>query len=440
MSDFRAMAGVSSTLKRLLEDQMEEPVPVTIAPPDVLASEVPGNRVNLFLYQVTENGYLKNQEILGQGHPGAYGCPPLSLELHYLLTAFASNETADLQAQQILGDAMRVLHDFAIITPALHMNGDPAEVLILDSSLIGEFERLKITLQPLNLEDFSKIWMAMPQTNFRRSVAYQVSVVQIESRRTRRLAMPVKTRRIHVAMPRRPEITTVYRTPVSANEPIGDPRVKLGQAITIEGTNFVAAKTWVQIEDLEPIRVTPLSNEKIQINLPDEEYPADADHSSPRPIPAELRLWPGARRVEVLTEQATEAVEGGLGHGVVVADSKVLRSNQGVFILVPEITSADPNNATIAALPTAILTVDGKRLFRQELKSFVLVGDVAIEVRAPDQLGNWAEPNETSVQVPLATLSPALPPITLNDPPYAVRIMVNGAQSLEEGIGFWLLP
>ena len=451
MSDFRAIAGVSRTLKTLLRDRMEETVNVTIAPPDVPVSGVSGTRLNLYLYQVSENGSLKNQEILGQGHPGAYGHPPLSLDLHYLITAYSGSETAadaDLQAQLILGDAMRVLHDFPIVTEGLKItNQAPGQVetTILDPSLVGEFERIKITLHPATLEDFSKLWTALPQANFRRSVAYQVSVVQIESQRLRRLAMPVKTRRIHITTLRRPEISTVYRTPVSSDEPPGDLRVKLGQNITIEGMNFIGTRTWVRLEGLEPIRVTPVSNEKIQINIPDEEYPAGADQPSPPQIPAELRLWPGPQRVEVRTEQATEVVEGGLDQGKVVTDEKILRSNQGVFMLVPEI-SLDAPPSPPSDTSAGILTVNGKRLFRQDLKSFVLVGDVAIEVRRPkesDQPGQsdpWEEPEETTVQVPLKTLSPALPPTAPNEPPYSVRIMVNGAQNLEEGIGFTLLP
>src|SRR5215208_1176086 len=103
MSNFRAIGGVSASLRNLLRDRMEDPVDVTIAPPDVTVSSVIGRRLNLYLYQVTENGNL-----------AAYGHPPLSLNLHYLLTAHSTTETeldSDLQAQHILGDAMRVLHD-----------------------------------------------------------------------------------------------------------------------------------------------------------------------------------------------------------------------------------------------------------------------------------------------------------------------------------------
>jgi hypothetical protein len=194
MSDYRAIAGVSASLRNLLRNRMEGPVDVTIAPPDITINGIAGRRLNLYLYEINENGSLKNQEIPGHGHPAAYGHPPLSLNLSYLLTAHGDNEAAadaDLVAQQILGDAMRVLHDFAIITPNLREDDDPTRPRILDPSLIGEFEQVKIILQPTNLEDFSKIWTALPQANFRRSVAYEVSVVQIESQRPRRFPRPV---------------------------------------------------------------------------------------------------------------------------------------------------------------------------------------------------------------------------------------------------------
>ena len=108
---------------------------VTLAPPDVEVAGVNGARVNLYLMQVIENAALKNQEIPGQGHPAAYGHPPLSLDLRYLMTthsAMENQEEADLNAQTILGDAMRVMNDFgnridhlAIVNPVAGTPGDP---------------------------------------------------------------------------------------------------------------------------------------------------------------------------------------------------------------------------------------------------------------------------------------------------------------------------
>ena len=192
MGAFRAIAGVSSTISRLLRDRMEDLVPVTIAPPDVIVAGVSGKRLNVYLYQITENCNLKNQGIPGQGPPGAYGHPPLSLDLHYLLTAHGAADTAsnaDIEAQLVLGDAMRVLHDFSIVTDSLQITrsavgavGDP----ILDPSLRNQLEEVKIALEPVTLEDLAKLWTALPQASFRRSVAYLVSVVQIESESLRR--------------------------------------------------------------------------------------------------------------------------------------------------------------------------------------------------------------------------------------------------------------
>src|SRR5205823_1302672 len=103
---------------------------------------------------------------------------------------------ADIRAQEILGDAMRVLHDFAIVGPELRDGDDPTAPRILEPALVGECENVKITFQPASLEEFSKLWTALPQANFRRSVLYRVSVVQIESRLSRTLALPVGERAV----------------------------------------------------------------------------------------------------------------------------------------------------------------------------------------------------------------------------------------------------
>jgi hypothetical protein len=442
MSSYKAIAAVSSTLRNLLSDRMEDlaatMVAVTLAPPDVTVAGVTGRRVNLYLFQVTENASLKNQEIPGSGSPGAYGHPPLSLNLHYLLTAFPPGEDAadaDLAAQQILGNAMRVLHDYAIVPPDLHREDDPLKPLILDPVLANARERIKIVLQPIPVDELSKLWSALPKSNFRRSVAYEVSVVQIESRRTRRVPAPVKTRRVHVQLSRRPEITTVFRTPLPG-EPSGDPRVKLQQQINVEGSGFLAAKVWVRLGGLEPIRVNPVSDALLQIAVPDAQYPVDADHPVPRPIPEPRRLQPGPQTVEVLVERATELVGGGLDRGATGVGAQKLSSNQSVFLLVPEISSVAPPEGTAAGL----LTVQGRRLFRDGLTTLVLVGDAAIEVRKPQGSDPWAAPTDTSVQVPLQHLALDLPQPPPAGDSYPVRVLVDGAQNLEEGMTFLWKP
>ena len=92
MSTFLAIAGVSTTLRNLLLDRMEAPVVVTIAPPDVSISGVTGRRANLYLYQINENAYLKNNAIPFTS--GDIASAPLALELSYLITTFGSADNS----------------------------------------------------------------------------------------------------------------------------------------------------------------------------------------------------------------------------------------------------------------------------------------------------------------------------------------------------------
>jgi hypothetical protein len=423
MSSSTAIRAVSTTLRSLLGGEMSAPVPITLMPPDVQPTTATGRRINLYLYLVTENSYLKNQEIPGEGHPAAYGHPPLSLNLHYLMTAYGPPDTTDepdLVTQEILGDAMLVMHDFAIIT-----HDSP----YLDPSLQNEFERVKINLQPANLEEFAKIWTAIPQANFRCSVAYNVSVIQIESQRPRRLALPVTTRRLHMSLSKRPQIASAFRTPLLPGDVIGDSRAAVTQLITITGSGFQAPRIWVRLGGLDPIGVSLQPNGDIQIAVPDDQYPIDFDHPTTRPIPQADQLQPGPQTVQVLVQWPGEGVAGGLDRGTTFQQTVVQESNQSVFMLVPGITGINPTSGQVIDT----LTVNGTRLSAPGLKSYVFVSDVAIEVPPTPP------PTSTQVQVPLAGLSQAVPPLLPSPTAYPVRVQVNGALSVDEQ-GFTLLP
>jgi hypothetical protein len=436
MSSYRAIAAASASLKTLLRDRMSSPVPVTIAPPDVTVQGISGERVNLYLYEIDENGNLSNQEIPGQGHPGAYGRPPLSIDLRYLLTAHgetADGPDADLQSQQILGDAMQVLHEFALITNELKISRSSSGTVgepILDPELLHEFERIRVSLVPTTLEEITRIWTALPESSFRRSVVYHVSVVQIESRTSRNLALPVKTREIRLASMRRPQMTGIWRVPATADEPAGDPRSGVLKTLHVEGLNFTAAKTWVKISALDPIRVLPENDRRILIAVPDDAYPADPDHPLPRPIPVERQLQPGPQLVEVRAMQPADRVAGGLGPAVSTQDQVVLSSNQFVFMLVPRIASVSPATGPDGT----VSVVTGHRLFHADLSSGILVGDrmfLPLDPAAADAPpGTVRTSNEVWVRVS------GLP----SGATYRVRVRVNGAESLEEDKTFAVMP
>jgi hypothetical protein len=410
MSNFKAIAGVSRTLRRLLLDRMEAPtpqvtIPVTIAPPDVQVSNVSGRRVNLFLYEVTENGYLKNQEIPGQGHPTAYGHPPLSLDLHYLITAFDPAEQSqmagdsDHAAQELLGNAMRVLHDFAIMTDDLKISnsgaatdgktvGDP----ILDDALLSEYERVKLSLKPLGIDELNKIWTALT-VKYRLSVAYQVSVVQIESQRPRKYPQPVGELpsagpRVYVVPFRSPRINEIKvrrpGDPADMERPF--PYVRIGDFLIIRGQNFANETTRVILGTADVIP-TIIRDDRIEVEIPDDG-----------------KLQPGTHPVKVVMDMLM---------GEPPTLHKGFNSNLAVFMTVPHITNMTPD---LSAAPR-VLQINGTRLFHPDLECLTLVGD---EVITSD---NYTTKTPTTIAFNL--------PDTLGSGNYAVRVRVNGVESIE---------
>jgi hypothetical protein len=393
VADFLAIAGVSRTLRSLLRDRMQQPpVDVTIAPPDASVSGMTGRRVNLYLFHVSENGCLKNQEIPGQGHPADYGRPPLSLDLHFLLTAYGANDTnvdADLQAQQILGDAMRVLHEFPIVTDALHENDNQAGPLILDGSLVGEYERIKIVLRPSSVDEFSKIWAALPQSSFRRSVAYLVSVVQIESTRPRRSALPVRRREVYAFPLQSPRINEIVRDP-----PFDELRsavAEVGDTIVIRGDNLAGGSTRVRIG---PVDVpTPAAQPRhIALTLPS-------------------AVAAGAHPVQVINDLLLRGEP-----GQPLVPHRGFRSNIVPLLVVPRFVGVAPPAASEGDLVT--VTVAPPAGAQQE--KTLLLGDFSL--RGEPVPVN--DPPSATVQFRLPAGVARIPTAT-----YLARIRIDGAES-----------
>jgi len=170
MSASTAIGMVSSSLRNLLvgEMRLNPALDVTILAPDETGGS---RRVNLFLYKLAENPFLKNQDWTVQaGTPNQLVPPPLSLSLFYLLTAYAPNDPREgnATAHQILGEAMRVLYENPVV-PKIY----------LDPGLADARERVQIASNTLDPEELSRIWSTFSQP-FRLSVLYQVSTVQLD--------------------------------------------------------------------------------------------------------------------------------------------------------------------------------------------------------------------------------------------------------------------
>ena len=183
MSDYGVLAAVSRALRGLLWDAYStDPVisPIVASEAAIVfsnpteAAKDAANRVSLWLYQVTENEFLKNeppQRVNGD----SLGFTPLPLNLYYLLTPMSRSDEADAD-HLLLGKSMQVLYDNAIV--------------LLRDPVSNVFEELRIVLARLTLEELTRIWESLTEP-YRLSVAYQVRVTRIDSLREQETARVV---------------------------------------------------------------------------------------------------------------------------------------------------------------------------------------------------------------------------------------------------------
>ena len=200
MSNPLAIAATTITLQAILQSQIvSDPVDadltdttVTILPPDKARGNASANQLNLFLYQILPNAAWRNMNIPSQVMTGETGNPPLALNLHYLITAFGKdNDTSLPYGHHLLGKAMSILYDHALLGPDEIRSATSAT--FPDSDLDKQIERIRITLQPLSLEEISKLWTGLV-TQYRLSVGYEVSVMLIDSTQPKKTPLPVLTR------------------------------------------------------------------------------------------------------------------------------------------------------------------------------------------------------------------------------------------------------
>lgn len=143
------------------------------------------NGVNLFLYKIIENPQWKNMEWpRNPSYPTGISRPPLSLDLFYLLTPYAKKETETdgvvdtALNHKILGKAMQILNENPVLNDIHNNYFDADDSGDLPGNLRDSFEKIKITLLPLDMDEMSKIW-SMGEKDYKLSVAYHVSLVQL---------------------------------------------------------------------------------------------------------------------------------------------------------------------------------------------------------------------------------------------------------------------
>jgi hypothetical protein len=176
------LAATSATLRQMLLDSMtsdagpnalasffSDTATVSLdAPDEMVASAREG--LSLWLYRVAPGDVLRTPPREVRTLPTGEGTippPPLDLRLDYLLTPIAQ-AGAELE-QRILGRAMQLFYTAPVIKGAS-----------LLAELAGTAAALRVTLQPLSLEEITRVWAAL-RTPYRLSVSYEVRLEGINS-------------------------------------------------------------------------------------------------------------------------------------------------------------------------------------------------------------------------------------------------------------------
>jgi hypothetical protein len=255
MSTALAISGVSAVLEGMLSNVYSTsglvPVPgVTAKAPDLVQAALGSAsdsswQVNLFLHQVTFNAAWRNvcQPSLGPDGSTRLATPPLALDLHYLLTAYASD---DCEAEALLGYAIQMMHETPILpratiraalqSPAIQPPGNPIGALLASSGLADQFELIKIIPATLGREELAWLWTAL-KADYRPTFPFQVSVVLIEAPRASSAPLPVLQR----AVTAQPNLRDLSPTITEATPLSGQPAAALGETVSVTGSGLTGA-------------------------------------------------------------------------------------------------------------------------------------------------------------------------------------------------------
>jgi hypothetical protein len=447
---YLAVGSVTKSIAELLSKKLNKPPLMgagvtfrvtTLPPDDDRVSDDTG--LNLFLYRIHENPFTKNMDWRGDKlNPVQNGKPPLSLTLTYLMTAYIKKAGGtpqdDITTHQVMGNAMSVLHDYPVLNDIHDSDFDAGLDTQFPSELRNAFEKVKVTLLPTTMEEFSKIWTGLNKP-YRLSVAYEVSLVEIG---------PI--------MPPAPSAPSVQRTALQIST-IGTPVIgsvtpasgTAGAAITVQGSRFKQAgsPTSVQVggDVFTEDQLTSISDTQIQLTIPAAPQTgprlaivvtAGGRSSAPAvytvtpwisivtplrgitgiPIAIPIALPPApAVQVDIGGVAATVTLDpqgqfvtavvpaaiAANGPNPVVLTLNGQRTNARIFEVLPLITGV---TVTTSAAPVATtVTIDGERLNGQEVD--VNIGGLLI--------AGGANGNAARVAVTVQRTLPATTPVTV---------------------------
>jgi|GEM_PF-1229686 len=383
-------------------------------PPDKLSGNY---TVGMYLYHIKENADNKNLMPISSGKP-AIRYTPMPLQLYYVMTAFSDLTEATFIEQQLMGFAMKALHDYPVITK----NTTIGNTSIMLAPINEGDNRLQIELRPVDADNATTYWTAgnSPQ---RLACYYMVSTVLLEPEQPTSYSSRVLTYHLSTSsrslVPRidssGSSLTYTYPGEPTKSLELRPAQTTFGNKITFEGSHLLGS-----------------SPTKLYLKHPSWPAPKDLPTSSPwdlqvttQSISCKLQdsldgnhLMPGTYEAYALVTQRQEVAPN-------IQKDVACKSNSSAFMIAPQKPSFTP-----IQIGTDI-TVTAKRMpypVTAQRQVEVLVGDTTLKMVSKPTLPATLQNGEFFMESS-SELVFRLPQHAVIGAILSFRLLVNGISS-----------
>jgi hypothetical protein len=384
---------------------------VTSLPPDKLNED---NSVGIYLYHLVEEAALKNQPWRGRP-PAPSRYSPLGLNLHYVITTHSTatdqhDPFGPYREQLLLGLALKALHDYPVIDDATEIGG----ARILDASLIGDENKLRLALRHVPATEAVSYWTAGSQP-LRLSAYCEVSVVLLEPEEPASAGGRVLTWGVEAFVGGLPRLSasrstvrfTIPGEPAPRALEVQPAQAAIGDEIALIGSGLgggaievlVRGSGWPAARPVGPTWGTSAAGDRVFTTVQDLIDGAPA--------------LPGAYAASVQVTRTTTLPDGR-------SQTSAFLSSETPFQIVPAVTSVG------APSPAGVFAITGGR-YSDPSTPVVARASIAAVQLSPGTAGALA-PGEFAVTSPTA-MELRLPAGAPSGQALPVRVVINGAES-----------
>jgi hypothetical protein len=317
VSNYLAIGQATEALRGLLARSVQFDVPYAVQvearkPPSEPVTEP---TITVFCYRITPNASQRNADTPTRDGDGRLlRTPTAAYDLHYLISCYG-NET-QLVPQALLGSVARTLHEQPALS-AQDLQAAAGQAFLAGADLAASPQAVRLTPSKMDVEDLSKLWSMLIQTPYMPSIAFEASLVLLESRQAPAAGRPVKEHRVRVVPGRRPVVEELRSRPAgSVAEPWPGP-VPVGHEVVLTGHD--------------------LNGEKVTVDAGGELVAPSAVDDGRVVFTPPASLAPGVHPVRVL-------------HGIVLGDSvRILDSNEIAMARQATVTASEVTNGEVVA-------------------------------------------------------------------------------------------